>query len=123
LYWVADEPFPPPLGRVVTTRVGWIPVPNATPPLVRAWLVIDFAGGPLKLLDSQAPVSLVAGATRGKVRNLSAFQVANTQRWRGFFDIELERDESADIRAYLRLGEQTLSETWLYQFIPSSVSS
>lgn len=122
LHWVADEPFPPPLGRVVTTRLGWIPVPKTTPRLVKAWLVIDFAGGPLKLLDRQAPVSLVIGATRGKVGNVSAFQVANTQRWRGFFDIELEEGESADIRAYLRLGEQTLSETWLYRFIPSLVS-
>ena len=123
LYWVADEPFPPPLGRVVTTRIGWLPDPNTTPSLVRAWLVIDFAGGPLTRLDRQAPVSLVVGATRGKVGQASAFQVANTQRWRGFFDIELERGESADIRAYLRLGEQTLSETWLYQFIPGPASS
>ena len=68
-------------------------------------------------------VSLVVGVTRGKVGQASAFQVANTERWRGFFDIELERVESADIRAYLRLGEQTLSETWLYQFIPGPASS
>jgi glucans biosynthesis protein len=65
----------------------------------------------------------VASATRGNLRNPGAFQVAGTRRWRGNFEIELEGGEPLDLRAYLRLGDQALSETWLYQFIPRTSSS
>jgi glucan biosynthesis protein len=30
----------------------------------------------------------------------------------------VEVPEPADIRAYLRLGDKTLTETWFYQYIP-----
>jgi len=124
LHWVADEPYPPARSRVIATRMGWITIPKTPPrPAHKAWFAIDFAGGPLEQLDKQAAVQLVASATRGKLRNPGAFQVAGTQRWRGNFDIELEDGEPLDLRAYLRLNDQALSETWLYQFIPRTLSS
>ncbi|MFO1433176.1 MAG: glucan biosynthesis protein [Candidatus Competibacteraceae bacterium] len=124
LHWLADEPYLPDRGRVIATRMGWTTIPK-TParPEHKAWFAIDFAGGPLEQLDKQAPVKLVAGTTRGSLRNPGAFQVAGTRRWRGNFDIELEGAEPLDLRAYLRLNDQALSETWLYQFVPRPVSS
>ena len=61
--------------------------------------------------------------TRGSLRSPGAFQVTGTRRWRADFEIELEGGEPIDLRAYLRLGEQALSETWLYQFIPRASTS
>ncbi len=119
LHWVADEPYWPDRSRVIATRMSWNTLPKTLPrPAQRAWLAIDFAGGPLEQLDRQSPVELVVSATRGSLRNPNAFQVANTRRWRGNFEIELEGGEPVNLRAYLRLGDRALSETWLYQFVP-----
>ena len=124
LHWAADEPYLPARGRVIATRMGWSTIPKTPPrPAHRVWFAIDFAGGPLEPLDQQAPIQLVASATRGSLRNTGAFRVAGTRRWRGNFEIELEGGEPLDLRAYLRLGDQALSETWLYQFIPRTSSS
>jgi glucans biosynthesis protein len=123
LHWLADEPYPPLLGRVVATRLGWGGVLVGQPrPENRVWrLVIDFAGGPLAGIEKNAPVKLVVTTTRGKLIYSSALQVVGTERWRGAFDIEVEGSEPVDIRACLRLGDRTLTETWLYQFIARPV--
>jgi len=124
LHWVADEPYWPDRGRVIATRMGWVDIPKVPPrPTHKVWFIIDFAGGPLEQLDKQTPVQVVASATRGKLRNFVAFQIFDTRRWRAKFDIELEEGEPVDLRAYLRLGDRPLSETWLYQFIPRPSSS
>ncbi|MCU0807536.1 MAG: glucan biosynthesis protein [Candidatus Contendobacter sp.] len=123
LHWVADEPAGPSLGRVIATRLGWNVIPK-TPlrPVYKAWFAIDFAGGPLEHLDARAPVQLVVSAKRGSLRSPSAFQVVGTRRWRGNVEFELEGGEPVDLRAYLRLGDRALSETWLYPFIPRPAS-
>ncbi|WP_193385252.1 glucan biosynthesis protein, partial [Pseudomonas syringae] len=38
--------------------------------------------------------------------------------WRAQFDLMVDGTDPVDIRLYLRLGDQTLSETWLYQYHP-----
>ncbi len=123
LHWLADEPYPPLLGRVIATRLGWggflVGQPRSENKVWRP--VIDFAGGPLAGIEKNAPVKLVVTTMRGKVIYSSAMQVVGTQRWRGSFDIEVEGNEPVDIRAYLRLGDQALTETWLYQLIPRPV--
>jgi glucans biosynthesis protein len=119
LYWVVNEPYVPSLGRVIATRMGWVSILKTRPHAAnKAWLTIDFAGGPLEQLDKQTPVKLIVSVSRGKLGDPAAFQVVGTRRWRGLFDIELESGEPVNMRAYLRLGDQALSETWLYQFIP-----
>ncbi|HRC73103.1 MAG TPA: glucan biosynthesis protein [Candidatus Competibacter sp.] len=119
LHWVADEPYAPDRSRVVATRISWRTIAK-TPlrPAHRIWFAIDFAGGPLDQIDRKEPVELIASTTRGHLRSPGAFQVTGARRWRADFEIELEGGEPIDLRAYLRLGEQALSETWLYQFIP-----
>lgn len=119
LHWVAEEPYFPDRGRIVATRISWRAIPkNPLRPAHRIWFAIDFAGGPLEHLDSKEPVQLIASVSRGHLRSPGAFQVTGTRRWRADFEVELEGGEPIDLRAYLRLGEQALSETWLYQFFP-----
>ncbi len=95
-----------------------MPWAGGKPPPNKTRIVIDFVGGPLAELDKEAPVELVLNATRGTLENKVVYQVAGTQRWRAFFDIEATGRDPADIRAYLRLGDRPLTETWLYQHLP-----
>jgi glucans biosynthesis protein len=38
--------------------------------------------------------------------------------WRAQFDFTAEGSEPVDMRLYLKTGDQTLTETWLYQYQP-----
>lgn len=124
LHWVADEPYAPSIARVTATRTSWRAISKRSPRLAhRIWFAIDFTGGPLEKLDRAAPVELSVSANRGILRSPGAFQVAGMNRWRADFEIEVEGGEPINLRAYLRLGEQALSETWLYQFFPRTPAS
>jgi glucans biosynthesis protein len=63
-------------------------------------------------------VELVVNAARGRVDNDYTLQIVGTKNWRAFFDIAVEGNEPVDIRAFLRLGDLALTETWLFQYIP-----
>ncbi len=120
LFWTADDPYPAHLGRVIATRLGRGGIAGtASAPPHKTKIVIDFAGGPLEALDKAASVQLMLNAGDGKIENDYVLQVVGTKHWRAFFDIEAKNMNPVDIRAYLRLGDQALTETWLYQYIPS----
>jgi glucans biosynthesis protein len=118
LHWLADEPYPGPLGRVIATRLGRGGIPGQPRPKDKNKIVIDFAGGPLEDLKQRDPVKLVVGAGRGKVDNDYSLQIVGTRHWRAFFDIAVDGREPVDIRAFLRIGDKPLTETWLYQYFP-----
>ena len=48
--------------------------------------------------------------------NAYVIKVVGTDKWRALFDLAVEGTETVDLRCYLRLGDQTLTETWLYQY-------
>jgi glucans biosynthesis protein len=123
LHWLADEPCPPALGQVIATRLKLINIPNKPYAANKVWLFIDFGGGPLEHLEQDAPVKLVVHNTQGRLTGSSARQLVGTKYWRGTLDIELKSSAPVDIRAYLQLGDQALTEIWLYQFIPRISSS
>ena len=118
LYWQDDEPHPTDLARVVATRIGRGGVPGQPVPKDRWKFVIDFQGGPLAAMAPRYDVKPVVTLSRGDVHRPYVVKVVGTDRWRGFFDIALADREPVDMRCYLRLGDETLSETWLYQFYP-----
>lgn len=116
LHWLADEPFPARTGRVVVTRTGLGGIAGQPRPKGRSKFVIDFAGGPLDRLPEEAKVAPVVTAARGSILgDVVAFRVNATRRWRATFDVQAEGPEPVDLRCYLRLGDKTLTETWLYQ--------
>lgn len=116
LYWQDDEPHPPNLARVVATRIGRGGVPGQPPPPNEWKFVIDFEGGPIEQMAPRYDIKPVVTLSRGKVINPYVVKVVDTNRWRGFFDVAFEGQEPLEMRCYLKLGDQTLSETWLYQF-------
>lgn len=118
LHWLADEPYPPAVGRVRHTRLGKGGIPGQPRPEGARKFVIDFAGGPLEELVKQDPVEPVIDTGRGRIDNAYALQVVGTTIWRAFFDLYVEGEEPVDVRCFLRLGDRTLTETWLYQYSP-----
>lgn len=119
LHWLADEPYPMKLmARVISTRIGRGGVPGQPRPEGRRKFVIDFAGGPLETLTKQHEVVAEVTQSRGKLSNVYALQVVGTKIWRAFFDLQAEGVDPVDLRCFLRLGDQPLTETWLYQYLP-----
>lgn len=121
LHWVRDEPYPPGTARVVHTfsgRTGRPGHPAADRPGRK--YVIDFAGPALEPLAQRFDVSAVVSASRGEVSGAYALKVVGTRRWRALFDLHADGAEPVDLRCFLRLGDQTLTETWVYIHLPGT---
>jgi glucans biosynthesis protein len=82
--------------------------------------VVDFAGGDLPLVPDSARVTPVIWASRGRVEITSARPLVPLRQWRAMFDLALTDDsvEPINLRLFLSLDGQALSETWLYQYVP-----
>ncbi|WP_376985716.1 glucan biosynthesis protein [Bosea sp. R86505] len=77
--------------------------------------IVDFAGGDLDYhLKQPEKVEIVPSIAYGRIDR--AFIVPNpkTQGFRAFIDIVVEPGQLAEMRAFLRSGEKTLTETWSY---------
>ena len=80
---------------------------------------MDFNGGPLQFLPPDAIVSAEAQVSSGEISNLSV-QVLPDGGRRATFTLVAEEDRGADMRVYLRLENQAVSETWSYLWEPPS---
>jgi periplasmic glucans biosynthesis protein len=117
LHWSDDEPYPPTLARVVATRIGRGGVPGQPIPVNQQWkFVIDWQGGPLATMEQRFDIKPVVTLSSGRIEHPYVINVVGTTRWRSFFDVVTEGADPIDLRCYLRLDEQTLSETWTYEF-------
>ncbi|MDP1909449.1 MAG: glucan biosynthesis protein [Hyphomicrobium sp.] len=123
LYWQNDEPNPPVnIGRVVSTHtgIGGAPGVSHRDDDNKRKFVIDFAGGPLATMEQRFDVKPIISHSRGRVDNAYVVKVVGTDRWRALFDLTTEGEGPVDLRCYLRLGDETLSETWMYQWLPKA---
>jgi periplasmic glucans biosynthesis protein len=120
LYWGAQAPFGPSLARVAATRTGiggTVGRPRAYP----SWrFVVDFSGGALPMIGAKTEVEAVITLSRGELENVSTRPLPSLHGYRVTFDVKAigEKPQPVDLRLYLRLGTQALSETWLYQWSP-----
>jgi len=122
LYWVATEPFPPAVAHVVDTRLGRPGVPGQhgkRDPHGRKF-VIEFTGGPLEHMKQRFDIEPVVTVSRGQVHNRHVLKILGTDRWRAQFDLHVLGSDPVNLRCYLRLKHRTLSETWLYQYLPGN---
>lgn len=109
-----------PNGKVVATREGTARRPGSMDSVDdRGRLfVIDFDGGELPLLEADQPIDAVVSVSSGRVANVTAQKNAESGGWRIFFDFFPERDDPAELRAFLKLRGDVLSETWSYLWKP-----
>ena len=122
LHWVGEEPYPTPLARIVATRFGnGGQAGTARPKGVRKFMV-EFLGAPLTKLPAGIIPQPVLSASRGTFSNLLTEAVPDDVpgHWRTQFDLTATGAEPVEIRCYLRNGDEVLSETWLYQYHPTT---
>ena len=122
LYWLADEPFPPKLGRCVATRLGRGGQPGLPRPKGVRKFVVEFMGGPLATLPYGVKPEMVTTASRGSFggyRMVEAVPDDVPGHWRIEFDFTVDGGtDPVEMRCFLQAGGQTLTETWMFQYHP-----
>lgn len=109
-----------PNGRVVDTfqaQARALGSQEVAPPGSRRF-IIDFAGGDLAFYQSDAAlVELVPTTTSGKILRFSLIPNPHTQGFRAVIDVGLDPGQATDLRAFLRSGNRTLTETWTFPWM------
>ena len=116
LYWTDREPFPSPLATVQATRLGRGGQPGQPRPPGVVKFMVEFLGGQLASLPFGVKPEPVLWASSGKFSYVFSEAVPDgiAGHWRAQFDFTPAGPGPVDMRLYLKNGEQTLSETWLY---------
>ncbi|MGA8009135.1 MAG: glucan biosynthesis protein, partial [Thiomonas sp.] len=117
IWWQKDSSHHPPLAWVTQSRSGNGYMPN--PDHSQAW-VVDFDGPVLQELTADSAIT-GAVSTGGNAKLLATWVQHNdvTGGWR--LTVRLKRvDDSkpVELRAFLRLGKQQVTETWSYIIPP-----
>lgn len=119
LHWGAEPPFKPKYATVHATRTGLGGVVGHKRRYFSWRFAVDFKGGMLPLLAADAKVDLNVETSRGKIEIPSARPLFSIEGYRAIFD--LVPDESADpinLRMFLSIDGEPLTETWFYQYSP-----
>ena len=77
--------------------------------------LVDFVGGDLAYYkDDPGAVQVVASASQGRI--VRAYTQFNpyTSWFRAAIDVQLDPDQTADVRGFLRTNSKALTETWIF---------
>jgi periplasmic glucans biosynthesis protein len=120
LYWCRYAPVAPKLATTGATRTGIGGVVGQKRTHFSWRFVVDFFGGDVPLLTDTDHVVPVIWASRGRIEIASARPLRPLDGWRAMFDLAPTdaSTEPIDMRLYLALDGQPLTETWLYQYTP-----
>lgn len=108
-------PLWPPGGRAVATRTASIG--NRSGDNSRRVLV-DFWGGDLNSLQAAQPVQAQVSAHGGDISNITVQRLAENGVWRVTFKLTPKGTQNVDMRCYLTLYGEALTETWTYLYSP-----
>jgi glucans biosynthesis protein len=108
----------PPGGRVIATRTGAVIGANSQPAAGVRQMMIDFAGGDLEDLYAAQPVQAQITANNGEVEAVSVERLPQTAIWRVSFRMKPSGEKPVDLRCYLTLYGDALTETWTYLWKP-----
>ena len=120
LFWCRYNPSPCPLAQVIATRTGIGGVVGQKRTYFSWRFVVDFVGGDFALLGEDARIEPIISASRGTVEITSARPQHEIHGWRAMFDLKPSDDstEPINLRLFLALNGQPLTETWIYQYTP-----
>ena len=119
-----DDHLPENVGaKVIRTRMGWGANPGQAnpPPLSKRKFVIDFRGGELDNLSPDSPLVADLQKSSGAISELTVRQLPDGRTWRASFKLEPDGNKVADMRLYLKLRDQRLSEVWSYVWYPDAI--
>jgi periplasmic glucans biosynthesis protein len=105
----------PPVGKAVSTRTG----ASGTGRLdsSKRKFVVDFASEALASLNSEAKLEPVLSASSGRIIKPELYKNLINRSWRLVFEFAPDpKQDPVEFRAQLKLGNQVLTETWLYQW-------
>jgi glucans biosynthesis protein len=121
LYWLADEPFPPALGRCVATRLGNGGQPGLPRPKGVRKFMVEFLGGPLESLPFGMRPEAVLWASRGTFSYVFTEPVPDgiAGHWRAQFDLTADGKDPVELTCFLKAEDRTLTETWAFQYHPA----
>jgi periplasmic glucans biosynthesis protein len=109
----------PPGGEAIATRFG--PVMNGATAVSGMRLVLlDFAGGDLDSLLPSQPVHADVAADGGTISHVTVQRIPESGVWRVTMEVKPTGDDPVDLRCYLDLYGEALTETWTYQWIPGA---
>ncbi|MBK1695279.1 glucan biosynthesis protein D [Chromatium weissei] len=102
-------------GRVSATRIG----AGGTDILDsnKRKFVVDFNGETLAKLDPATPVEAQVFTTSGQLSAPIVQANPAGKGWRLFFELTPDGNAPADLRAFLRNGNDVLSETWSFRWV------
>jgi glucans biosynthesis protein len=121
LHWSANEPARTAnLARCVATRLGNGGVPGLPRPKGVRKFMVEFLGPGLAKLPYGTKPQPVLTTSRGEFSYVFTEAVPDDVpgHWRAQFDLTVKGDEPVEMRLYLKNGNDTLSETWAYQYHP-----
>jgi glucans biosynthesis protein len=117
----ASSPRWPPGGRAIATRIGSAaavgPDSHPPPPGARR-IVVDFAGGDLDGLEGTQPVKAAVSSVGGAVDAVTVEQLPGLSTWRAAFRLAPVGNDPIELRCYLSLYGEALTETWTYLWNP-----
>lgn len=101
-------------GRTLASRVGAGGAGDLQ--AERRRFVIDFGGENLARLADDAPVEGVVSGSTGQIQNVVVHKNPQTHGWRLSFELLPQGDAPSELRGFLKLGNDVLTETWSYQW-------
>ncbi len=115
VFWYGDDPTRPPAGRVLATRQERTKEGSQR-------FVIDFGRGTLESLGADRPVEgVVTVASRpetGQIVEQHVLKNPVNGSWRLSFQVRPSGTGPVELRAFLKLGKDVLTETWSYSLVP-----
>ncbi|QFT71030.1 Glucans biosynthesis protein G precursor (plasmid) [Labrenzia sp. THAF35] len=115
--WRDQHPLPQSGARVFATRIGQGGIPGQPRPKDQMKVVVEFQGKSLNGIKKKDEVEAVVELSKGEPINLFVQPVVGTDRWRLTFDVKIDGRDPVEARAFLKGGDDVLSETWLGQLI------
>ena len=122
LHWQGGEPphvaQQMTLARTVASRIGTGGEPGQPRPQGVKKFVVEFFGPSLATLPSGVKPEAVVTASRGEIVNPFTEALTNdvAGHWRAVFDLKAGPGDPVELRLFLRLRGQVLTETWAYQW-------
>jgi glucans biosynthesis protein len=107
MHWTDDIPVAWTGARAASTRVGKGKKPGST------LFVVDFTGP--AVAGGKLPVAAVT-ANPGRIANVVVHTNPEIDGVRVSFELDPAGTEISELRLALRLGDQQISETWLYRW-------
>lgn len=102
-------------GRAIATRIGAGGSDGLDASLRK--FVVDFTGEGLAAMDPATPIDAVVSSSSGTLSPAVVQYNPETQGRRLFFELKPDGRLPADLRAFLRHGEDVLSETWSFRWV------